>query len=117
MEPDQPIKGGTQHAPRQKHGQADGGGDRTDEEDETKMKTIVKPGKPTYRDVLISGRFECRNCGCNFLAEKEDMEFENIYISGDILKIPYSSCPNCGETCGMLCGNYRRELASELQEG
>ena len=52
------------------------------------MKTIVKPGKPIYRDVLISGRFECRNCGCNFLAEKEDMEFENIYISGDMQVAP-----------------------------
>lgn len=81
------------------------------------MKTIVKPGKPIYRDVLISGRFECRNCGCNFLAEKEDMEFENIYISGDILKIPYSFCPNCGETCGMLCGNYRKELVRANDDG
>ena len=37
MEPNQPIKGGAQHAPRPEHGQADGGGCGADEEDETEM--------------------------------------------------------------------------------
>ena len=81
------------------------------------MKTIVKPGRPIYKDVLINGHFECQNCGCNFLAEKEDMEFESLYLSGDILKVPYSSCPNCGEMAGMLYGNYSRELVSGKDDG
>lgn len=77
------------------------------------MKTITKKGRQLYKDVLVEGHFRCRQCGCEFRADQEDIEFEILYTKCEMIeKIPFSSCPQCGERSEMIEGRYEKRLAA-----
>lgn len=78
------------------------------------MKTIIWPGRPIYENRLKYGRFRCQACGCEFTADAEDIEYTNIYASKKdgvteiVEKIPYSCCPNCGESSLFENGEWEK---------
>ena len=95
MEPDKPEQGNAQHAPRQEHGQADGGGCGADEEDEDPM--------------------NCPICGMPVWTSKS----EPVALCKRLYKRSIK-CDTCtdGKTLVVYSTNHvsDRELARQLQE-
>ena len=53
---------------------------------------ILKQGRKTKKYK----RFECKTCGCVFLAERSEYKFEGRYFTMDGYEDRYSCpCPNC----------------------
>ena len=59
---------------------------------------IIKPGnhKEHYRTI----RFDCRLCGCSFLAFDDEFEIKHCLelFANTYSKDAYATCPNCGAT-------------------
>ena len=82
------------------------------------MKTIIKQGKPIYKDVLVGGIFRCRRCGCEFKADQEDIDFQVLYGMFQVVeKTPYSCCPQCGESSELIEGRYEKIPVTEEDDG
>lgn len=62
------------------------------------MQEILRHGSNVAAlSPVIAGRFICAKCGCEYLADQEKMELENIYSRGEAVEcVVVSACPECG---------------------
>ena len=62
------------------------------------MQEILRHGSNVAAlSPVIAGRFICSQCGCEFLADTEGMNFRNLYSKGEVVeRVVVADCPECG---------------------
>lgn len=78
------------------------------------MKTIIRPGRPIYENRLKYGRFICRDCGCEFIADTRDIRYTDFYVCGEVVeREPFSNCPNCRRSAMFEDGEWEKVQRTE----